>query len=186
MSVAVAIASPMGVLPAASSVGGVKVSAVTNCCATRTGPNVTTATSTRLAAIASFCNCCANSLRPAFSCAIFWPSIELEVSSSSRHAQRGSGLSANSRLLNGSCSKEVTDGYSVYVVCSGRGSLPRIKIDHLRDRVLADLAVTVDAAEHHALHFGAVVAGRFVVRAFEGADRACVRRRREELACVLA
>ena len=54
------MAAPMGVLPAALSVAGENVSAVTKFCTTRTGPNVTTATSTRLAAIESARNCSAN------------------------------------------------------------------------------------------------------------------------------
>jgi hypothetical protein len=101
------MAAPMGVLPDAVSGVGEKVSAVTKFWTTRTGPNVTTATSTRFAAMASARSCSANVARPALSCAIFGPSIEPDVSSSSKHAQRGSGLSANSTLLKGTWSSVV-------------------------------------------------------------------------------
>src|SRR5688572_227532 len=63
------------------------------------------ATSTRLAAMASLRSCSAKVRRPSLSWSILSPSIEPEVSRSRRQAQRGSGLSANSMLLNGTCSR---------------------------------------------------------------------------------
>ena len=97
------IAAPIGVSASAGSVGGVKLSAVTKSVATRTGPNVTMPTSTRLAAIGSAISSSLNVMRPAFSSLIGFPLIEPDVSSSSRQGQRGSGLSANSETPKGTC-----------------------------------------------------------------------------------
>src|SRR5688572_5090856 len=119
ISAARSMASPMGVSPSASSTGAMKASAVTKGCTTFTGPNEITPTSTRLAAIESPRSWRANSFRPALSWAILGPFMEPELSSSSRQAQRGSGLSANSRLSNGTCSSVVMEpSFSVSVARS--------------------------------------------------------------------
>ncbi len=93
---ALSIAEPIGVAPAATSVGAWKASAVTKCWIVCTGPKVTIATSTRLAAMASDLSSSANVWSPLFNSLILSPLMEVEVSKSRRQGHRGSGFSAKS------------------------------------------------------------------------------------------
>src|SRR5581483_7765893 len=91
----------MGVPPSTTSSLGWKDSAETKSCRTFTGPKVMMAISTRLAASASPASSFWNCLSPALSWAIGSPDMEPELSSSSTHAQRGSGLSTKVTSANG-------------------------------------------------------------------------------------
>src|SRR4051794_35142390 len=95
---AVTTASPIGVPPLADRRAGSNCPAVANSCTVRTPspPKVTTATSTRWRARASPLRSAAKACSPSFSALMARPDIEPETSSSSTHAQRGSGLVANS------------------------------------------------------------------------------------------
>src|SRR5262249_32245696 len=91
----------MGVLPSTWSELAWNDSADTKSCTTLTGPNVTTAISTRLDAKASpessFWSC----FRPVLSSAMGRPDMEPETSSTSTHGQRGSGLSTKETSAKG-------------------------------------------------------------------------------------
>src|SRR5215470_14806515 len=90
------IAPPIGVSPCGVSTGAWNTSAVWKSLTTETGPKLTIPTSTRFAASASPTSSSLKIVRPALSSEIGRPAIELELSRSRRHGQRGSGLSANS------------------------------------------------------------------------------------------
>ena len=99
------IASPIGVSPVAARVVGWNKSAVVKSAIVLTGPKPTMPISTRLAAMLSLITSFLKATKPAFNSSMGLPCIEPEVSSSRRHGQRGSGLSANCAESKGICSK---------------------------------------------------------------------------------
>lgn len=94
------IAGPIGVSPVAESDGGWNASAVWNSDRARTGPKVITATSTRCIAMPSEASSSLKTRRPALSSSMCLPFIGHEVSSRSKHGQRGSGLDTRSGWAN--------------------------------------------------------------------------------------
>ena len=102
-------ASPIGVTPLASNTSGKYPSAVVKSVWTLTGPKVTTANSTRFAAIASAYNSSLKNSNASFNCWIGAPLMDDDVSNSNMQGHRCSGFSANSATAKGCCSKLTQD-----------------------------------------------------------------------------